>query len=44
MDAALEAGLSRLYGGIRYSRSLQEGTKNGMRMADHIWSTVYTRM
>ncbi len=44
MDAALEAGLSRLYGGIHYSRSLDMGTKNGTQVAEHIWTTVRTRI
>jgi hypothetical protein len=44
MAAAEEAAMSRLYGGIHYRRSNEMGTKNGVAIANHIWSKVHTRV
>lgn len=39
-EAATEAGRSRLYGGIHYSFSINEGLSIGKRTADHILKSV----
>jgi membrane-associated phospholipid phosphatase len=35
-DAALEAGISRLYGGIHYSKSIEAGYAQGEKIAENI--------
>lgn len=43
-QAAAEAAMSRLYGGIHYRRGNDAGAKNGARVAEYIMNKVRTRM
>lgn len=36
MDAAMEASISRLYGGIHYRTGVEEGTRQGTRIGEYI--------
>jgi hypothetical protein len=44
MDAAREAALSRLLGGIHFRRSNELGTQCGARIGDYIFQKVHTRV
>lgn len=43
MDAAADAALSRLYGGIHVRHSNESGTKNGKQVAEYLLGKVSTR-
>ena len=42
MQAAWEASMSRLYGGIHYRTGIEEGTRHGIRIGEHVNSTIKT--
>ena len=42
-QAAAEAAISRLYGGIHYRRSIEEGVKQGRRVGEQVVRRVRTR-
>lgn len=44
MNAAEEAGMSRLYGGIHYMRANLGGRKNGIAVAEYVLRMVRTRV
>ncbi|MEO5928866.1 MAG: vanadium-dependent haloperoxidase [Candidatus Kapaibacterium sp.] len=44
MEAAREAGMSRLYGGIHYRTGNQAGTKNGVQVGEWVFQKVHTRI
>ena len=41
--AAAEAAISRLYGGIHYRRSIEQGVVQGRRVGEHVLARVHTR-
>ncbi len=43
VDAAAEAALSRLYGGIHYRRAVEQGSVQGKRVGDYVVARVHTR-
>ena len=43
IEAAKEAGVSRMYGGIHYRRGNESGTKLGLEIGTHIANSVVTR-
>jgi hypothetical protein len=43
MEAALEVGDSRLYGGIHYRLGNEAGTRNGQKIGAYISETVKTK-
>lgn len=43
MDAALEAAMSRLWGGIHFRRGNESGTANGLSIGDHVRKMVRTK-
>ena len=43
MEAAREAAMSRLLGGIHYRRGNESGTANGIKVGNHVWGTLRTR-
>ena len=42
-QAAAEAAISRLYGGIHYRRAIEQGVVVGRRVGQHVLSRVHTR-
>lgn len=42
MDAAWEASVSRLYGGIHYRTGIEEGTKHGIKIGEYVNSKIKT--
>jgi hypothetical protein len=42
-QAASEAAISRLYGGIHYRRSIDQGVRQGRRVGEHVLRRVRTR-
>lgn len=40
-DAAAEIGMSRLYGGIHYRFSNEDGLATGRKIADHVFATAF---
>jgi hypothetical protein len=44
MDAAREAAMSRLYGGIHYRRSNLVGSDSGVELGNYIWGKIHTRV
>ena len=43
MQAAMEASISRLYGGIHYRTGIEEGTKQGIRIGEYINNKIKLR-
>jgi hypothetical protein len=43
-QAAAEAAISRLYGGIHYRRAIEEGVRQGRRVGQHVVARVRTRV
>ena len=43
LDAAEEAAISRLYGGIHYRRAIEQGTVQGRQVGAHVVARVRTR-
>lgn len=44
MEAAHEAAMSRLLGGIHFRHGNEAGKKNGIEVGEHVWRTVRTRV
>ncbi len=42
-EAAAEAAISRFYGGIHYMPAITEGTKQGQKVGELIWSKISTK-
>ena len=42
-QAAAEAAISRLYGGIHYRRAIEEGVVQGRRVGQHVVARIHTR-
>jgi hypothetical protein len=42
-QAAAEAAISRLYGGIHYRRAIEQGTIQGRKVGEHVVSRLKTR-
>lgn len=42
-QAAAEAAISRLYGGIHYRRAIEQGTLQGAKVGEHVVRRVHTR-
>jgi len=40
VEAAREAGISRLYGGIHYKPSIEAGYTQGKKIADNVTNTL----